>query len=95
MKKISILALAFILTAGLLTACAPTMTDETTAPSTGSTAPTTTVPTTVPTVPPTTAPTVPATKPTEGTEPTETTGGVNTMDPDKQIVGKRRAMPGR
>ena len=91
MKKFSILALALILTAGLLTACTGTTMDETTGPS-GTTAPSTTASTAAPTTKPTTTPT---TAPT--TNPTETTGGVNTMDPTgngKGRMGPRLPWPG-
>ena len=92
MKKFSILALALILSAGLFTACTGTMTDESTGPST-TTVPTT-APTSAPTTAPTTAPTVPATKPastdpSKGSDPTETTGGVNTLDPTGNGDGKK------
>lgn len=91
MKKISILALAFILTAGLMTACTASMTDETTTPGTdyATTGPQATAPSTAPTVPATT----PA--PTDGSDPTETTGGVNTMDPTETTPGKHRRMTPR
>ena len=93
MKKFSILALALVICASLLTGCTGTMTDESTGPS-GSIGPSSaTSPSTTPTTAPTTVPTVPATAPTatdpsKGTDPTETTGGVNTLDPTGNGDGK-------
>ena len=77
MKKFGSLALTLIFAASLMAACtAPTM-DETTAPSTAA-------PTTAPTV----ATTVPVTIPAPSTDPTGTTGGVNTMDPTASTPGR-------
>lgn len=90
MKKISFLALVLVLMTGLLAACTGTRTDETTAPGTdyATTGPQATNPTTAPTVAPTTAP-------THSTDPTETTGGVNTLDPTGNGDGKMGPrMPG-
>lgn len=59
MKKIAILALSFVLTVCLFTACGGNTTDETTAPATTTTAAPTTA-ATKPTTKPTTAPTQPS-----------------------------------
>ena len=95
MKNFSLIALSFVLTAGLLTACrAPSM-DETTAPGTDySTAPTNT-PTTAPTTTPTTTPSIPTTipVPTGPSDATENSGGINSMDPSEGITGKHGMMP--
>ena len=80
MKKTIVLALTAVLAAGLLTACrAPSM-DQATDPSTTATRPTTqaTAPST------TVAPSTPPAS-TSATNPTETTGGTNTMDPGKSL----------
>ena len=101
MKKFSILALTLVLTTGLMTACTGTKNGETTAPGTdyATTGPNVTTGTHATT--PSTAATVPATTPTH-TEPTdhsgftETTDGINTLDPTENTNGKhRRIMPHR
>lgn len=78
MKKISIIALVLVLTAGLMTACRRPMEDAMTNPSTQSTAPSTVAPTAG-----TTVPTTEATRPTsKPTEPSGTTApGNGTINP--------------
>lgn len=91
MKKISIIALTLVLTAGLMTACRAPAMDETSNPTTEGTTPSSTATT------PTTAATTPATVPTpSGTDgATEGTGGINTMDPTESMPGKNRGMAPR
>ena len=93
MKKFSVIALTFVLTAGLLTACRAPSTDETTAP--GSDYSTTGTTATRPTTAPTTVPTTPATmpNPTGSFDPTENSGGINSMAPTESMPGKHRRMP--
>lgn len=93
MKKISILALVFVLTAGLMTACRRPSADETTTPGTdyATTGTTATNPTTAPTTVPTTPATMPS--PTDSSDATENSGGINTMDPTESMPGKHRRMP--
>ena len=79
MKKLSILALALILAASLLTACRNPVNNESGDTSTSTVNPTT-KPTEAPTTKPTTKPTeAPTTKPTEAptTKPTESTGNTD------------------
>lgn len=97
MKKISLLALTFIMTAGLLTACRMPSTDDATVPSTTGTKPTTatTAPTTIPTVP-ATMPTVTTPSATEATDATNDSENNNTTKPSEGHPGKNRRMaPGR
>ena len=91
MKKFTIFALTAVLAAGLLTACRAPAMDETTDPST-----TVTSPSTQATAPSTT--TTPSTTPpasTGASDPTETTGGTNTMDPGKSLTGMLDGNNGR
>ena len=87
MKKFSLIAMSFILTAGLLTACRAPSTDETTTPSA------TSAPTTVPTTTPTIPTTIPV--PTNPSDATENSDGINSMDPSEGITGKHGMMPHR
>lgn len=91
MKKLTILALTAVLTAGLLTACRTPSMDEVTDPSSSATRPSTQ--TTTPSSTTTTPSSNPAT--TGSTESTETTGGTNTMDPGKSLTGMLGGNGGR
>lgn len=98
MKKISIVALVLVLTAGLMTACRRPMEDEMTLPSTHATTPSThvTTPSTHATTPNThaTEPSTHVTDPSNHATQPDSTDGTDMINPtDHSDAARRRRLP--